>query len=48
MTLSLDAFNVLNRTNFITYVGALSSPLFGRAVAAQPPRRLQAGLRFQF
>jgi hypothetical protein len=32
----------------VTYVGALSSPLFGRAVAAHPPRRLQVGARFQF
>ena len=36
-TCSLDAFNLLNRTNYVTYVGALSSPLFGSPVAAQPP-----------
>ena len=48
VTCSLDAFNVLNRTNYLTYAGALSSPLFGRAVAAQPPRTLQLGARFQF
>jgi hypothetical protein len=48
VTFSLDAFNILNRTNYVTYVGALSSPLFGRAVAAQPPRRLQLGAKFQF
>lgn len=47
-TVSLDAFNVLNRPNYPGYLGALSSPLFGRPAAALPPRRLQAGLRFQF
>ncbi|MBM3811732.1 MAG: TonB-dependent receptor [Acidimicrobiia bacterium] len=48
VTLSVDAFNVLNRVNFQSYIGALTSPFFGRAVAAQPSRRLQLGLRFQF
>ncbi len=47
-TVSLDAFNMVNRVNPQNYLGALSSPFFGRAVAAQPPRRLQVGLRFQF
>ncbi len=48
LTFSLDALNILNRTNYLTYVGALSSPFFGHAVTAQPPRRLQLGARFQF
>ena len=47
-TVSLDAFNLLNRVNYQNYVGAVSSPFYGRAVGAQPPRRLQAGFRFQF
>ena len=47
-TVGLDAFNVLNHTNFISYIGTLSSPLFGQAVAANPPRRLQLSLRFKF
>jgi hypothetical protein len=45
---SLDAFNILNRANYQNYLGALSSPLFGKPVTALPPRRLQAGFRFQF
>jgi hypothetical protein len=45
---SIDAFNILNRTNYSTYIGSLSSSFFGRAVSAQPPRRLQLGARFQF
>jgi hypothetical protein len=48
LTFSLDAFNVLNHTNYVTYVGSLSSPLFGKAVLAQPARKLQLGARFQF
>lgn len=48
LTLSIDAFNVFNRVNYQNYIGALSSPFYGRAVATQPARRLQLGLRFQF
>jgi outer membrane receptor protein involved in Fe transport len=47
-TLAVDAFNVLNRVNYTSFVGNLSSPFFGRAVAAQPPRRLQLSFRLQF
>lgn len=48
LTLSVDAFNAVNRVNYQNYVGALSSPFFGRAVATLPPRRVQLGARFQF
>ena len=48
MTFGIDAFNVLNRENDMGYVGTLSSPFFGRAVAAQPPRRLQLSVRTRF
>jgi len=44
-TLAIDAFNVLNRVNYSFFVGNLSSPFFGRAVSAQPPRRLQLSFR---
>ena len=47
-TVSMESFNLLNRVNYAGYVGNLSSPFFGRAVAAFPARRLQAGLRFRF
>jgi outer membrane receptor protein involved in Fe transport len=47
-TISVDAFNLFNRVNFENFVGALSSPFFGRATGTQSPRRLQLGLRFQF
>src|SRR5262249_20163738 len=47
-TLSLDAFNVLNRVNHSAPVGNLSSPFFGRSVSAGPARRLQVSLSFKF
>jgi hypothetical protein len=48
LTFSVDAFNLLNRVNYQNYIGALSSPFFGQAVATQPARRMQLGLRLQF
>ncbi|OFW42408.1 MAG: hypothetical protein A3J28_14730 [Acidobacteria bacterium RIFCSPLOWO2_12_FULL_60_22] len=47
-TISVDAFNLFNRVNYRYFVGALSSPFLGRAVATQPPRRWQLGMRVQF
>jgi hypothetical protein len=48
LTVSLNSFNVLNHKNDITYVGVVTSPFFGRAVQAQPPRRMQLDLQFKF
>jgi hypothetical protein len=48
VTLALNAFNILNHTNDSTFVGTITSPFFGRAVAAQPPRRIQLNLQFKF
>jgi len=48
LTVGVDAFNVANRVNYVTYVGDLGSPFFGSAVAAKPPRRLQLSGRFEF
>jgi hypothetical protein len=48
VTPGLDAFNVLNHVNYSYYVGNLSSPFFGQAVAAQAPRRLQFSLRVRY
>jgi len=48
LTLSLDAFNLSNRVNYQNFLGALTSPFFGKPVAAQPPRRVQIGIRLQF
>ncbi len=47
-SVSLNSFNVLNHTNDVSYVGVITSQFFGRAVAAQPPRRTQLDLQFKF
>src|SRR5262249_36192018 len=38
VTLSLDAFNILNHVNYGSYVGTVGSPLFGQPVSALAPR----------
>ncbi len=48
ITIGVDAFNVLNRTNFSGFVGNLSSPFFGLPVSARPARRLQLSFNFEF
>jgi len=48
ITVGLSAFNVLNRVNYVGYVGNLSSPFFGLPVAARPARRLQLDFSFSF
>jgi hypothetical protein len=48
ISVALNSFNVLNHPNYVTYIGTLSSPLFGKPVAAQPPRRMQLDVQFKF
>ncbi|HXI92875.1 MAG TPA: carboxypeptidase regulatory-like domain-containing protein [Blastocatellia bacterium] len=48
ITIGVAAFNVLNRTNFVGFVGNLSSPFFGLPVASRPARRTQLTLGFKF
>jgi hypothetical protein len=48
LTIGVDAFNVINRVNYAGYVGTLTSPFFGRAIAALPPRRIQLSAGFTF
>jgi len=48
LTVSLNSFNVLNHVNDMTYIGTITSPFFGHAVAAQPPRRMQLDVQFKF
>ena len=43
-----NAFNVLNHPNYVTYIGTISSPFFGKPVAANPPRRMQMDVQFKF
>ena len=40
--------NVLNRTNFQNFSGALTSSRFGQPTSASSPREIQIGARFQF
>ena len=48
ISVSLNAFNVLNHPNYVTYVGVRSSGEFGQPTAAQPPRRMQLDVQFKF
>ena len=48
LELNLDIFNVFNRVNAITYIGVVTSPLFGRPNAAGMPRTAQLSLRYRF
>ncbi len=45
---SVDFFNLFNRVNYENYVGAQSSPFFGRAVAAHQARTMQFSARYKF
>jgi hypothetical protein len=47
-SIGIDAFNIGNRVNYSGFVGTITSPFFGRAISAQPPRRIQlsTGIRF--
>jgi hypothetical protein len=44
----IDAFNVLNHVNYSRYIGTLTSPFFGRAIAAQSARQIQLSVRVKF
>jgi hypothetical protein len=48
LSVSLNSFNVLNHVNDVSHIGIVTSPFFGHAVAAQPPRRTQMNLQFKF
>jgi hypothetical protein len=47
-SVSINSFNVLNHPNDVTYIGVISSPFFGHAVAALPARRMQLQVEFRF
>jgi hypothetical protein len=48
LSISISAFNVLNRTNYTSYIGALTSPLFGQPTAALAGRQLQFAVGYHF
>jgi hypothetical protein len=47
-TFLIEAFNLLNRRNFTSFVGNANSALFGKPQNATAPRQLQLGLRVDF
>ena len=48
LTMGIDAFNVLNAINYVTYVGTVTSPLFMQPVSARAARQLQLSARVKF
>jgi hypothetical protein len=48
VVVGIDAFNVFDRINYSRYVGTLTSPFFGQAIAAQSARRTQLSARVRF
>ena len=48
LELYVQAFNVLNHTNFLNFSGNLLSPFFGRPTSAAPARRVEVGMQFRF
>ena len=45
---SVDAFNVLNHTNYPSYVGVITSPHFDKANTALPAITLQLSVTYRF
>jgi hypothetical protein len=43
-----QAFNLLNHANLGAFSGVQTSPFFGQATSAQPPRRFEVGTRINF
>jgi len=48
LELYAQAFNVLNHTNLRNFSGVETSPFFGQATSAAPPRRIEIGARVTF
>jgi len=44
----VSANNVLNRVNYVNFVGNQLSPFFGRATSSAQARRVEVGLNFRF
>ena len=48
MTISANANNVLNRVNYQSFSGVMTSPFFGLPTRARPPRQISLSLNFNF
>ncbi|MBI3490185.1 MAG: carboxypeptidase regulatory-like domain-containing protein [Acidobacteria bacterium] len=43
-----QSYNLLNRLNALNFSGVMTSPFFGQATSAAPPRRVEIGARISF
>ncbi len=48
MTISANANNVLNRVNYQSFSGVMTSPFFGLPTRARPLRQISLSLNFNF
>jgi hypothetical protein len=48
LELRIDAFNAINHPNYPSFVGVMTSPLFGQPNLALPARTLQTSLGYRF
>jgi len=48
LTANVRVTNLFNHTNVLGFSGVLTSPFFGRANIALPPRHIELALRFRF
>jgi hypothetical protein len=48
MEFYVQAYNVFNHVNRVSFAGVETSPFFGMATAAQPGRRMESGMKFSF
>ncbi len=48
LRIGLSGFDVFNHPNDLPYIGVITSPFFGHAVASDPPRRMQVSAEFTF
>lgn len=46
--LFMNAFNVLNRANYLGYSGTMTSPFFGRPTTVRDMRKIDFGMNLQF
>ena len=43
-----QSYNLLNHMNALNFSGVMTSPFFGQATSAAPPRRVELGARLTF
>ena len=44
----ISANNVLNRVNYVNFVGNIQSPFFGNPTSSTQARRVEVGMQFRF